>query len=44
VQQPVCPSCCTAANVRRAEAGLPLVNESDTTEGLYRRQLARTRP
>jgi hypothetical protein len=43
-QYAVCPDCCRAANVRRAAAGLSLINEEDTTKGLYRRQLAASRP
>jgi hypothetical protein len=34
VRQPICRECATAANVNRAEAGLPLWNVSDKAYGL----------
>lgn len=32
VRQPICPSCCKAANVQRRREGLPLINEEDTLQ------------
>jgi hypothetical protein len=36
VREPVCPSCCKAANPERARRGFELLPEEDTAEEAYR--------